>query len=159
MANYKDVTDNELIVLLKKGDKEAFAEIYDRYAMLIYYKVNQIVRDEDASKDLVQELFTTIWTKSENIQDDANLSGYLYVASRNRVLKLIQQGKTQSDYLTELGKYSTTVSYDTLEKLDEKELMLLVMQEIAKLPPRMQEICFIRQMRAIVRLQFKFFFR
>lgn len=140
MANYKEATDKELVSLLKEGNKEAFAEIYDRYAMPIYYKVNQILRDEEMSKDLVQELFTAIWTQADNLWDDANLSGYLYVASRNRVLKLIQKGKTKSDYLAELGKYSSTVSYDTLDKLDEKELMLLVMEEIAKLPLKMREV-------------------
>ncbi|TYR33628.1 RNA polymerase sigma-70 factor [Sphingobacterium phlebotomi] len=140
MANYKEATDKELVSLLKEGNKEAFAEIYDRYAMPIYYKVNQILRDEEMSKDLVQELFTAIWTHADNLWDDANLSGYLYVASRNRVLKLIQKGKTKSDYLAELGKYSSTVSYDTLDKLDEKELMLLVMEEIAKLPLKMREV-------------------
>ncbi|MEJ5145296.1 RNA polymerase sigma factor [Sphingobacterium sp. MYb388] len=140
VINYKKLTDGELISLIKEQDRLAFTEIYDRYAITVYYKVNNILRDENASKDLVQDLFASIWSKSENIKSEENLAGYLYIASRNRVLKLIQKGKTRSDYLTELGKYSSSVSYDTIEKLDEKEMMMLVADEISKLPTKMQEV-------------------
>ncbi len=140
MASYEDFLDAKLIALLKGGDRQAFAEIYDRYSMLVYFKVNQMLRDEDAAKDIVQDLFTNIWEKPDTILEDANLSGYLYIASRNRVLKLIQKGKTKSDYLNELGKYSSDISNETVEKLDEQEMMLLVLEEIANLPPKMQEV-------------------
>lgn len=140
MDSYKELTDKALISLLKQRNRNAFAEIYDRYSMIIYYNVNQMLRDDDLSKDLVQDLFTTIWEKSSNIKEDANLPAYLYAASRNRVLNLIQKGRTKSDYLKEIGRYSEQVSEETIEKLDEKELMMLIVNEIAKLPPRMREV-------------------
>ncbi|MCS4226994.1 RNA polymerase sigma factor [Sphingobacterium sp. BIGb0165] len=140
MNKYKVLTDSNLVSLLKQRDRNAFAEIYDRYSMMIYYKVNQMLRDENAAKDLVQDLFTSIWEKSDFIRDNVGISSYLYVASRNRVLNYIQKGKTKSDYLAEIGKYSLQVSDETLEKLDEKDLMLLITSEIAKLPAKMREV-------------------
>ena len=140
MDNYKVLSDSELVSLLKRRDRQAFAEIYDRYSMMIYYKINQMLRDEDLSKDLVQDLFTTIWEKSDLIRDHVGISSYLYVASRNRVLNYIQRRKTKSDYLAEIGKYSLQVSHETLEKIDEKDLMLLITSEIAKLPAKMREV-------------------
>lgn len=140
MNKYKVLTDSNLVSLLKQRDRNAFAEIYDRYSMMIYYKVNQMLRDENAAKDLVQDLFTSIWEKSDLIRDNVGISSYLYVASRNRVLNYIQRGKTKSDYLAEIGKYSLQVSDETLEKLDEKDLMLLITSEIAKLPAKMREV-------------------
>ncbi|MEI2274352.1 RNA polymerase sigma-70 factor [Sphingobacterium sp. ML3W] len=140
MDKYKILSDSELVSLLKHGDREAFAEIYDRYSMMIYYKVNQMLRDENASKDLVQDLFTSIWEKCDLIRDNVGISSYLYVAARNRVLNYIQRGKTKSDYLTEIGKYSLQVNDETLEKIDEKDLMLLLTSEIARLPAKMREV-------------------
>ena len=140
MDKYKILSDSELVSLLKHGDKEAFAEIYDRYSMMIYYKINQMLRDENASKDLVQDLFTSIWEKCDLIRDNVGISSYLYVAARNRVLNYIQRGKTKSDYLTEIGKYSLQVTDETLEKIDEKDLMLLLTSEIARLPAKMREV-------------------
>lgn len=140
MVDYKKISDQELIVLLKKGEEPAFDEIYDRYGMMLFYKVNQMLRDEESAKDLIQDLFMSIWNKPENINEGANLAGYLYIASRNRVLTLIEKGKVRSDYLTELKQFSAEVSNVTMEHLDEKELMLLIVQEIAKLPPKMREV-------------------
>ncbi len=140
MDKYKILSDSKLVSLLKHGDREAFAEIYDRYSMMIYYKVNQMLRDENASKDLVQDLFTSIWEKCDLIRDNVGISSYLYVAARNRVLNYIQRGKTKSDYLTEIGKYSLQVNDETLEKIDEKDLMLLLTSEIARLPAKMREV-------------------
>lgn len=140
MDKYKILSDSELVSLLKHGDREAFAEIYDRYSMMIYYKINQMLRDENASKDLVQDLFTSIWEKCDLIRDNVGISSYLYVAARNRVLNYIQRGKTKSDYLTEIGKYSLQVTDETLEKIDEKDLMLLLTSEIARLPAKMREV-------------------
>ncbi|RKF38679.1 RNA polymerase subunit sigma-70 [Sphingobacterium siyangense] len=140
MDKYKLLSDSELVSLLKKRDRGAFAQIYDRYSMMIYYKINQMLREEDVSKDLVQDLFTAIWEKSDLIKDDVGISSYLYVASRNRVLRYIQRAKTKSDYLNEIGKYSLRVSDETLEKIDEKDLMLLITNEIAKLPTKMREV-------------------
>jgi len=140
MDSYKNLADKVLISLLKQRDRKAFSEIYDRYSMIVYFNANQILRDADLSKDIVQDLFTAIWEKSSNIKEDANLSAYLYAASRNRVLNVIQKGKTKSDYLREIGRYAKQFSEDTIEKLDEKELMMLIANEIAKLPPRMREV-------------------
>lgn len=140
MYNYKNLADRDLVSLLKTGDREAFAQIYERYAMILYYKVNQVLRDEEASKDIIQELFTYVWEKSDKLKEDQNLSGYLYIASRSRVLNLIKKGNTRSDYLTEVANYSDNITDETTEKLDEKELFLLVASEIAKLPEKMREV-------------------
>lgn len=140
MNRYKQLADNELVSLLKNRDRKAFAEIYDRYAMVIYYKVNRILHDEEASKDLIQDLFAYVWEKSERLKEDQNISGYLYVASRSRVLNLIQKGNTRSDYLTEIGKFSKNITNEAVDKLDEKELLLLVSAEIARLPEKMKEV-------------------
>ncbi|WP_312788964.1 RNA polymerase sigma-70 factor [Sphingobacterium sp.] len=140
MDTYKVLSDSELVSLLKKRDREAFAEIYDRYSMMIYYKVNQMLREEDIAKDIVQDLFTAIWEKSDLIRNHVGISSYLYVAARNRVLNYIQKAKTKSDYLTEIGRYSLQVSDETLEKIDERDLMLLITSEIAKLPAKMREV-------------------
>lgn len=140
MARYNSYSEQALIGLLKAGDREAFAEIYDRYGMMIYYKVNQMLRDEESAKDLVQDLFMNLWAKPGQIKEQANLAGYLYIASRNRVFNLIEKGKTRSDYLSSISRYAKETSTETMDKLDEKELMGIIALEIAKLPVKMRQV-------------------
>jgi len=140
MAIYHTYTDQYLISLIKQGDREAFAEIYDRYGMMIYYKVNQMLRDEESAKDVVQDVFMNLWSNAERVKEEANLPGYLYISSRNRVFNLIEKGKTRSDYLSSIASYSHEASTETMDKLDERELMGVIAREIAKLPSKMREV-------------------
>lgn len=118
----------------------AFTEIYDRYAPLIYQKVEKILRDEAASKDLVQEVFIHLWEKGSGLDIQSNLGGYLYIAARSRVFQLIRRGKVRSDYLASLSQFASEVSMETLELLDERELGRILQQEISRLPEKMRQI-------------------
>jgi RNA polymerase sigma-70 factor (ECF subfamily) len=140
MAAYRTYSDQELIALLKQGDHAAFTAIYDRYSPKIFYQVNQMLRDAEVSKDLVQELFITIWSKAEHIKAEAKLGGYLYIAAQNSVFKYIQRGKLQDNYLRSLAEFSTELNNTTADQLDEKELHVLIDQCIKELPPKMREV-------------------
>lgn len=137
---YSEFTDSELVRLLKERNHEAFAEIYNRYAVLMFYKVNQMLRDEEPSKDLVQDLFVALWDKPELIQENNNLSGYLYIGARNRVLKFIQRNKLKNDHISSLAKYASEISLETIQDIDERELKVIVQREIDNLPPKMRVI-------------------
>lgn len=140
MTAYSAYTDQELVALLKRGDHVAFTTIYDRYARKVFYQVNQMIRDTEVSKDLVQELFITIWSKAVHIKAEATLGGYLYIAAQNTVFKYIQRSKLQNNYLKSLAEFSSELSNHTVELLDEKELHLLIDQFINELPPKMREV-------------------
>lgn len=137
---YSEFTDSELVRLVKDRNHEAFAEIYNRYAVLMFYKVNQMLRDEEPSKDLVQDLFVALWDKPELIQEDNNLAGYLYIGARNRVLKFIQRNKLKNDHIASLAKYASEISLETIQDIDERELKIIVQREIDNLPPKMKLI-------------------
>ncbi|WP_237028663.1 RNA polymerase sigma factor [Pedobacter steynii] len=137
---YSEFTDSELVRLVKDRNHQAFAEIYNRYAVLMFYKVNQMLRDEEPSKDLVQDLFVALWDKPELIQEDNNIAGYLYVGARNRVLKFIQRNKLKNDHIASLAKYASEISLETIQDIDERELKIIVQREIDNLPPKMKLI-------------------
>lgn len=140
MSSFQEYSDQQLVALLKAGDELAFNEIYSRYSMTLFYQANQMLRDQEGAKDLVQELFITLWGSTVQLKPDINLAGYLYVAVRNRVFKLIEKGKVRNDYLSAIAKYATEISTQTMDELNEKELQLILQREIDLLPPRMKEI-------------------
>jgi hypothetical protein len=77
MSAYSTLSDQELLELLKKEDRLAFTEIYERYAPKLYYQINQLLKDADTSQDLVQDIFIAVWNKARNIKAGANFAGYL----------------------------------------------------------------------------------
>lgn len=140
MSSFHVYSDQQLVALMKAGEESAFNEIYSRYGMPLYHQANQMLRDTETAKDLVQELFITLWSNVDQIRADVNLAGYLYIAVRNRVFKLIEKGRVRNDYLNAIAKYASDVSTETMDDLDEKELSLILQQEIDRLPPRMKEV-------------------
>lgn len=140
MEAYSTFTDQQLLDLLKKGNQKAFNEIYDRYAPKVYYQVNQMLRDQEASKDVVQDLFITIWDKCNNIRTEGNLAAYLYIAAQNNVLKFIRKGRLKSDYLNSLAQFQYEIIEEQGSAYDIEMLYNLIEKEISQLPGKMKII-------------------
>ncbi|MDR6783825.1 RNA polymerase sigma-70 factor (family 1) [Pedobacter africanus] len=140
IVDYSKLPDTELAVLLTRGDQAAFTEIYDRYWKLIYTHVYKMLRDEEDAKDIVQEVFGNLWIRAASIKNNANISGLLYIAARNKVFDLIERNKVRSDYIGEIASFISERGNDQVDTIDEKRIIEILEREIQKLPPKMREI-------------------
>lgn len=139
MSDLTNVSDTELIILLKESEHAAFTEIYKRYFNLLLVFVHSRLRDEDSAKDLVQELFLNIWVKRETMTIPDSLAAYLYTSVRNRMLRFIERNNTQTRHIHSLGIFDReTVMTDHL--IREKQLANMIEKEINALPKRMREV-------------------
>jgi RNA polymerase sigma-70 factor (ECF subfamily) len=139
----RDVTryeDRELIRLIQKGDQAAFAEIYQRHWDLLYFHALKLLKNGDDAKDVLQEVFTTLWNNAASIAIHTDLKGYLFTAVRNRVLNLIRDNKVYERYLQLFAHYLDKHRVDTVEKIQEEELVAAIEQIIASLPPKMRQV-------------------
>ncbi|MND50656.1 ECF RNA polymerase sigma factor SigW [compost metagenome] len=140
MSGYRKYDDKELILFLKEGDQAAFTEIYNRYWASMYSHVYKMLRSQEESKDLLQDMFSSLWLKAADIDEQTKLSGYLYLSARNRVFNLIQRNKVKNDYLASVAQFISEAGTETMERLDEKDLINAIESEIQNLPPKMREI-------------------
>lgn len=140
MVDYLELSDEELAALLRGGDEPAFTVIYHRYWRLMYGHIYKMLRDEDEAKDLLQDLFSGLWINHTSFPQSVNLSGYLYVSARNKVLNLIRKQKYRNDYLGSLAAFASESSNETLELLNERDLLAAIEREIENLPPRMRQV-------------------
>ena len=51
---YRDLEDQELVALLKTGDKIAFTAIYERYVRVLYTLVIRYVKNREDTLDILQ---------------------------------------------------------------------------------------------------------
>jgi RNA polymerase sigma-70 factor (family 1) len=140
MANYSSLSDQELTGLLKNGDKAAFAMIYQRYYRLLYIHALKKLHNEEEAKDIIQELFTTLWVKRENILQDTNFAAFLYTSVRNRVLDYFSHQAVASKYVTSLQNFIDTDPISADDYIHEKELLEYIQAEIQLLPAKMREV-------------------
>jgi RNA polymerase sigma-70 factor (ECF subfamily) len=140
MSSHRILIDHELIALLKNDDRDAFAEIYKRYWTVMYMHALKMIRDEDDARDIVQEVFTSLWIKRQSIGSDVNLAGFLFISTKNKVLDVVARKRVRLDYLDSLAAFAEVHNNQTLELIEEKEIMEALDREIALLPPKMKLI-------------------
>lgn len=140
MNRHLDISDHELLSLIKEGDQVAFKSMYEKYWQLLYVAACKIIKDEDEAKDVVQEVFVSLLSKGSAIDIKGSVSNYLYTAVRYKVLDFISRKKVRTDYLDSLNDYVSTGNYTTDRALIEKEINAEMEKEIQNLPLKMKEV-------------------
>jgi len=140
MIAYNKLTDEQLVILLKKGDQAAFTEIYLRYAQkLAGFAASKLYSLDDA-RDLLHDLFVGFWEDRDNINISSNLQSYLFTILRRRIIDKIRKNVTREEYAVMLQSLTTT-PYSTTEQLvAEKDLKQQIQKALNDLPPRVKEI-------------------
>jgi RNA polymerase sigma-70 factor (family 1) len=139
MSAYKELFDQQLVDRLRSGDKDAYTEIYERYFSLLYLHAYKRLRDEEDAKDIIQELFATLWHKRFELHQ-TNLAGYLFAAVRNRVLDNYAHKQVSNKYISSFQDFLATAPDSSEYLLRERQLSELIEKEIQALPPKMREI-------------------
>ena len=140
MAVYSAYTDQELTALLKQGDQLAFTEIYERYKGPLYVHAYNLLRDREEVKDILQQIFSMLWTGRDELEIHSHLSGYLYTAVRNRIFKFIAHKQVASKYVDSLADFGSSGECVTDHLARERQLLAIIEKEIAQLPEKMREI-------------------
>lgn len=140
MTSSNNISDSELLSQMANDNRLAYAEIYNRYKGVLFLHAFKIIKDEDEAKDIIQELFITLWLRRKGISITTNLSAYLYTAIRNRVLDHIAHKSVQGKYIDSLACFIEQGEWVTDQQIREKELSELIELEIAQLPPKMRQV-------------------
>jgi len=140
MPNYQSHNEQELFQFLKKGDNLAYAEIYERYWPILFRHARKWLQNTDEAKDVVQDVFTSLWTIAPKLDSDTLLSPYLYTATRNSVLKIFRRSKVSDAHIESLGTFVEVGHNVTDHRVRERILIEIIEEEIANLPTRTREV-------------------
>lgn len=139
MLAYQDLSDAELLKLLKASDYDAYTEIYYRFSGLLYVFVCKRINNADDSRDILQELFTKLWLKRETIEVSGPLAAYLYTAVRNTMLNFIEKNMAYKRLARSLDDYTDQEPVMSDHLIREKQLARLIEKEVDALPVKMRK--------------------
>ncbi|SHM77903.1 RNA polymerase sigma factor [Mucilaginibacter sp. OK098] len=140
MTNYSKLTDTELAALLKEGDHPAYTEIYNRYKFILHAHAVNKLREREEARDIIQEVFTYLWSKHEVIQFSGSLSGYLYGAIRHAILNKVTRKQVQEKYFDSIKAFAMQGDVVTDHLIRENQLKYYIEKEILLLPRKMREV-------------------
>jgi len=129
----KDCTynDEQLMTLLSEGSEVAFSKIYDRYWKLLYISAHNVLQQKEAARDVVQEVFLSLWQRRSVVQIES-LKGWLLQAVRFQVFKAFRAEKASNDFYKRLSLVSKDII--TQDPLLFKELHGAMLDAIRSLP-------------------------
>lgn len=138
--NYLTLTEKELVLLLKDGDKSAFGQLYHNYRVRLYHNIFKMIKSDEDAEELLQELFVKIWVKRQNLDPERPFKAYLFKISENLVYDFFRKAALNRKLENHLAIAASGDSNNIERYIYFKESNMLVNQAIENLPPRRKEI-------------------
>ena len=150
-------SDEEIILLYKNGEEEAFKELINRYTSPIYNFVARLANRNDAS-DIVQETFIKVWKNLNRFDDTkASFKTWIFTIAKNTVTDFLRKKKSllftdlEKDTEEDINSFAENIPDEdllpdsALQKLQEKEADKKFLNNLLEnLHPNYQEVLTLR---------------
>lgn len=134
MTSRSSDQEKQVLALLKKGDVQAISELYDLYYDKMITIAFRVLNDNDAAKDVVQELFVYIWVRRQQLNIQSPLKPYLVKAIINRCLNYLRDNRKH--LIIPLHNESVQIRNGSEGLLDEEDIKRMVSLALNTLSPR-----------------------
>lgn len=119
---------------IKKGDVNAFKEVYLRHWRNIYTIALSFLKSKQDAEDAVQEIFIKFWQKREYLSDNLSYRPYLFKIAKN---SLINISKSFARKVLDEVDFSHLPGMNITDDIIEyNELTRFAYEAIEKLPPK-----------------------
>lgn len=152
-SDYQTCSEEELMLLVKEGDKQAFSELYDRFHNSIYHYFLRIFNnDKMKAEDLLQDFFLKIYSNAKSFDPLYKFKNWAFTIAQNMCKNEFRksrvfQAKTDLNEnvpVSGLTEFDKQIDYErffkelsgALEKLNfnQKSAFLLYYQNEFKIP-------------------------
>ena len=116
--------------------KERFAVVFKAQYPRMYYYALQLLKDEDASRDIVSETFAHVWEHFASFEQ-ASLPSWLMATVRNKCLDHLRHAQVEMQYA---DYYLHAVDECCADTDENAERMKQVAQMLSLLPPTTRHV-------------------
>lgn len=135
----QDISDEQLIVLLKKGNESALKTIMFKYWEGMYKMAAHSLQNNLTCEDIVQEIFIQIWNNRTQLELKHSLKAYLFASTRYAIYREVKKElrlKKQHD-----SHDITYIEYHNPQNaLEYDELLIQIEKAVKALPAQCKKI-------------------
>lgn len=147
MENLKDLSDCELLQLVRSGDPNALATLYQRRQRGIYRFALQMSGSVSVAEDITQEVFLVLIHDNSNFDEArGSLNSFLLGVARNHVLRRLQRERFYSPLDADSSVGDSALpralisNVGPLDDLSRTETIEMVRKAVLALPERYREV-------------------
>lgn len=128
----------DLLRQIAKGNEQAFKLLINLYGKRFLAVAVKMTRSEETAKDMVQDVFLSIWTNREGLAEVVNPSSYFFTVLYRRIYRHLKKLALEKKLLENVS--DTAITNNTEEMVLAHESNELIIKAISKLPPQQQLI-------------------
>ncbi|MGK6353008.1 RNA polymerase sigma factor [Parapedobacter sp. DT-150] len=142
-----DIKFDEEAILnrLKQDDSQAFEAIYRRYWERLFNQAYNHLRDENDTKELIQDLFAEFWQRRHTLDIHTSLSGYLQSALKFKVFNYMKATVVREKYATTVKQHKFVSHSPVEEAINYAELQVALHTALQMLPTQPRRVYELRQ--------------
>jgi RNA polymerase sigma-70 factor, ECF subfamily len=106
------VEESTIFNRIKEGDVDAYKELFNLYYHPLCHFASKIVNNKERARDLVQDLFLTLYTQRGSLEIHTSVKAYLFRALNNLCLNELRQVKSHIRHHEEIKRVSTELSFE-----------------------------------------------
>jgi RNA polymerase sigma-70 factor (ECF subfamily) len=139
MKSPESEKSNDLLDLLKQGDKQAYEKIYHTFSKELLLVAYKKTGDKLIAEEIVQNIFISLWERKEEL-NISNLHGYLFGAMKFAVINHIRSLVMENKYMEYQSLTYSENDQDTHHQIELHDLSSLIEQSLNSLPEKTQEV-------------------
>lgn len=129
--------ERAILIKLKSNDMSCFDELYENSKKNVYFAIYAIFRNEEITKDLMQDTYILFLSNVQKIKDGTPLVPYLVTIAKNTALNYYKKNKRELEYLSSIKEeeayyYDETFQNNLIDKiksiLNKKEFMVFILK-------------------------------
>ncbi len=128
----------ELVKKLRKGNVPAFNQLFYTYSSRLYYFAYGYLKSKEDAEELVQEIFSKIWEKRQQLDEKLNFKSYLFTIAFNAIKKHFRSQAYLNRYFDHAAANATESA--VYEDVDFASLKALVDKLVDKMPEKRKAV-------------------
>ena len=132
-----NTNEYELVRRLLLSEVAAFDTLYHKYHNSLYFNILRLTKDSESARDILQDVFVTLWKKRTTLDPDQSILSWLFVVSYNKAIDYLKH--TQAEFA--IAQQSRIIAPSSAGEAELKEAQLQLLEEaIQQLSPQKRKV-------------------
>ena len=131
--------DDWLLSGLKRSDRDAFAELFDRYYTDLVMFCGTFICNIHECEDIVTNVFIALWEKREGLRIRKSLRAYLVNAVKNRAFNEIRNMRIRDGHIRSISLDTVPGVYDVDDYILYSDMKARIERAVGSFPEEVRE--------------------
>ncbi|WP_165761271.1 RNA polymerase sigma-70 factor [Niastella koreensis] len=139
ISNSSNHTASLLWTAIRQGDEKAFELLYNNTVLPLTNQAYNILKDKELVKDILQDVFVSLYTRRNELPTDLNIVGYLTNAVKYKVSTHLRDQLSRHTHHVNMLNQEQQTAFTQPFPYEQRELKNRIRESIDTLPEKCRQ--------------------